>query len=136
MKSLQYSLLSTCFLSVQYSCLENPMQLGGLQSTGCKELDMTERLHFHFTIKLAKIITKIMASGPIISWQIDGETVETVTDLIFGGSKITADDDCSHETKRCLLLGRKAETLLYQQRSIYSRLWFFQQSWMDIRVGL
>ena len=70
--------------------------------------------------------TKIMASGPITSWQIDGETMETVTDLIFGGSKITADDDCSHETKRCLLLGRKAETLLYQQRSIYSRLWFFQ----------
>ena len=51
---------------------------------------------------------KIMASGPITSWQIDGETVETVTDLILGGSKITADGDCSHEIKRCLLLGRKA----------------------------
>ena len=51
--------------------------------------------------------TKIMASGPITSWQIDGETVETVSDLIFGGSKITADGDCSHETKRCLLHGRK-----------------------------
>ena len=51
--------------------------------------------------------TKIMASGPIISWQIDGETVETVTDFIFLGSKITADGDCSHEIKRCLLLGRK-----------------------------
>ena len=51
--------------------------------------------------------TKIMASGPIISWQIDGETVETVADFIFLGSKITADSDCSHETKRCLLLGRK-----------------------------
>jgi len=49
-----------------------------------------------------------MASGPITSWQIDGETVETVTDFIFGGSKITADGDCSHEIKRCLLLGRKA----------------------------
>ena len=51
--------------------------------------------------------TKIMASGPITSWQIDGETMETVTDFIFGGSKITADGDCSHEIKRCLLLGMK-----------------------------
>ena len=56
--------------------------------------------------------TKIMASGPITSWQIDGETVETVTDFIFGGSKITADGDCSHEIKRHLLLGRKAVTKL------------------------
>ena len=56
--------------------------------------------------------TKIMTSGPITSWQIDGETVETVTDFIFGGSKITADGDCSHEIKRCLLLGRKAMTNL------------------------
>ena len=56
--------------------------------------------------------TKIMASGPITSWQIDGETVETVADFIFGGSKITADGDCSHEIKRCLLLGRKAMTNL------------------------
>ena len=52
--------------------------------------------------------TKIMASSPITSWQIDGETMETVTDFIFLGSKITTDDDCSHEIKRCLLLGRKA----------------------------
>ena len=51
--------------------------------------------------------TKIMASCPITSWQIDGETVETVADFIFGGSKITADGDCSHEIKRCLLLGKK-----------------------------
>ena len=56
--------------------------------------------------------TKIMASGPITSWQVDGETVETVTDFIFGGSKITADGDCSHEIKRRLLLGRKAMTNL------------------------
>ena len=56
--------------------------------------------------------TKIMAAGPIISWQIDGETVETVADFIFGGSKITADGDCSHEIKRRLLLGRKAMTNL------------------------
>ena len=52
--------------------------------------------------------TKIMASGPITSWQIDGETVETVSDFILRGSKITADGDCSHEIQRCLLLGRKA----------------------------
>ena len=72
--------------------------------------------------------TKIMASSPITSWQIDGETMETVTDFILGGSKITADGDCSHEIKRHLLLGRKAmtnldsilkaETLLCQQRSV------------------
>ena len=57
-------------------------------------------------------ITKIMASRPITSWQIDGETVETVTDFIFLGSKITADGDCSHEIKRLLFLGRKAMTNL------------------------
>ena len=56
--------------------------------------------------------TKIMASGPITSWQIGRETMETVTDFIFFGSKITADGDCSHEIKRCLLLGRKAMTNL------------------------
>ena len=55
---------------------------------------------------------KIMASSPIISWQIDGETVETVTDFILGGSRFTADGDCSHEIKRCLLLGRKVMTNL------------------------
>ena len=72
--------------------------------------------------------TKIMASGPITSWEIDGETVETVSDFIFLGSKITADGDCSHEIKRSLLLGRKAMTnldsyqkaltLLCRQRSV------------------
>ena len=56
--------------------------------------------------------TKIMASSPITSWQIDGETVETVSDFILGGSKITADGDCSHEIKRCLLFGRKVMTNL------------------------
>ena len=55
---------------------------------------------------------KIMASGPITSWEIDGETVETVTDFILWGSKVTADGDCSHEIKRCLLLGRKVMTNL------------------------
>ena len=72
--------------------------------------------------------TNIMASGPITSRQIDGETVETVTDFIFLGPKITADGDCSHEIKRCLLLGRKAVTnldsilksrdIIYQQTSV------------------
>ena len=57
--------------------------------------------------------TKILASGPITSWQIDGETMVTVIDFILGGSKITADGDCSHEIKRCLLLGRKAMTNLH-----------------------
>ena len=63
-------------------------------------------------LKLNNQKTKIMASGPITSWQIDGETVETVTDFIFLGSQITADGDCSHEIKRHLLLGRKAMTNL------------------------
>ena len=57
--------------------------------------------------------TKIMASGPIISWQMYGETMETVADFVFVDSRITADDDCIHEIKRCLLLGRKAVTNLY-----------------------
>ena len=78
-------------------------------------------------LKLHTEKTKIMAFGPITSWKIDGDTVETVADFIFLGSKITADGDCRHEIKRCLLLGRKvttnldsilAETLLCQQRSI------------------
>ena len=79
--------------------------------------------------------TKIMASGPITSWQIDGETMETVTDFIFLGPQITADGDCSHEIKRCLLLGRKAMTNLdsvLKNRGItlltkvHLKLWFFQ----------
>ena len=67
--------------------------------------------------------TKNKASGPITSWEIDGETVETVADFILGGSKITADDDCSHEIKRCLLLGRKVMTNLdsiFKSRDITS----------------
>ena len=63
-------------------------------------------------LKLNMQKTKIMASGPITSWKIDGETVETVSDFILGGSKITADGDCSHEIKRCLLLGRTVMTNL------------------------
>ena len=87
-------------------------------------------------LKLNLQTTKIMASGPITSWQIDGETMETVTDFIFLGSKIIADGDCSHEIKRHLLLGRKAMTNLDSilksrditllQRSVLSKLWFFQ----------
>ena len=79
-----------------------------------------------FKLNIQKI--KIMTSGPITSWQIDGETVETMSDFIFEGSKITADGDCSHEIKRCLLPGRKVMTnqdsilksrdLLCQQRSV------------------
>ena len=90
--------------------------------------------------------TKIMASGPITSWEIHGETVETVADFILEGSKITADGDCSHEIKRRLLLGWKVMTNLdsifksrditLPTKSIYSRLWFFQWSCMDVRVGL
>ena len=64
------------------------------------------------SLKLNIRKTKIMASGPITSWQVDGETVETVADFILGGSKITADGDCSHEIKRRLILGRKANTNL------------------------
>ena len=79
--------------------------------------------------------TKIIESGPVTSWQIVGETVETVRDFILGGSRITTDGDCSHKIKRRMLLGRKAminlesilksETLLCQQKSIYSKRWFF-----------
>ena len=65
-----------------------------------------------FGLKLNIQKTKIMASGPITSWQRGGETMETVTDFILGGSKITADGDCRHEIKRCLLLGRKVMTNL------------------------
>ena len=87
-----------------------------------------------------------MAFGPITSGEIDGETVETVSDFILGGSRITTDVDCSPEIKRCLLLGRKVMTNLdsifksrditCQQRSVDSRLWFFQWSCVDVKVGL
>ena len=87
-----------------------------------------------------------MASGPITSWEIDGETVETVSDFIFGGSQITADGDCSHEIKRRLLLGRKVMTNLgsiLESRVItlptnvcLVKAMVFQWSCMDVRVGL
>ena len=95
-----------------------------LKSLLMKVKEESERVGLKLNIQK----TKIMASGPITSWEIDGETVETVADLIFGSSEITTDGDCSHEIKRHLLLGRKvltsldsilkAETLLCQQRSI------------------
>ena len=90
--------------------------------------------------------TKIMTSGPITSWEIDGETVETVADFVFLGSKITADGDCSHEIKRCLLLGRKVMTSLdsiLKSRDIplptkvrLVKGMVFKWSCMDVRVGL
>ena len=89
--------------------------------------------------------TEIMASGPITSWQIDGETMETVTDFIYLGSKITADDDCSHEIKRCMLLGRKVMTNLdsiLKSRDIFLptkvhlvKAMVFPVSRMDVKVG-
>ena len=79
-----------------------------LKSLLMKVKEESEKVGLKLSIKK----TKIMASGPITSWEIDGETVETVTDFIFGGSKITADGDCSYEIKRRLLLGRKAMTNL------------------------
>ena len=88
--------------------------------------------------------TKIIASGPITPWQIGSETMETMTDFIFLGSKITADGDCTHEIKRCLLLGRKVMTNLdgiLKSRDItlptkvhLVKAWFFQYSCMDVRL--
>ena len=79
-----------------------------LQSLLMKVKEESEKVGLKLNIQK----TKIMASGPITSWQIDGETVETLRDFIFGGSKITADGGCSHEIKRCLLFGRKVVTNL------------------------
>ena len=91
--------------------------------------------------------TKIMASGPITSWQIDGETVQTVADFNFLGSKITEDSDCSHEIKRCFLLGRKVmpnldsilksrDITLSTKVCLVKVMVFFQWSCIDVRVGL
>ena len=97
-------------------------------------------------LKLSIQKTKIMASSPITSWQVDGETTETERDFIFLGSKITADGDCSHEIKRHLLFGGKVMTNLdniFKSRNItlptkvrLVKVWFFQWSCMDVRVGL
>ena len=90
--------------------------------------------------------TNITASGPITLWQTDGATVETVTDFILGGSKITADGDCSHEIKRRLLLGRKvlsnldsimkSKDITLPTKVHLVKAWFFPWSCMDVRVGL
>ena len=91
-----------------------------LKSLLMKVKEENEKVGLKLNIKK----TKIMASGPITSWQIDGETSETARDFIFLGSKITADGDCSHEIKRCLLLGRKAminlDSILKKQRHYFA----------------
>ena len=113
-----------------------------LESLLMKVKEESEKVGLKFNIQK----TKIKASGPIISWQIDGETVATMADFIFGGSKITADGDCSHEIKRHLLLGRNAMTnidsilksrditLSTKVRLVKARS--IQWSCMDVRVGL
>ena len=113
-----------------------------LKSLLMKVKEESEKVGFKLNIQ--KI--KIMASGLITSWEIDGETVETVSDFILGGSKIPADGDCSHEIKRCLLLGRKVMTNLdsiCKSRDItlptkvcLIKAMVFQWSCMDVRVGL
>ena len=90
----------------------------GRKQRRTKPLDESERGEWESWLKTQHSKAKIVASGPITSWQIDGETMETVTDFIFLGSKITADGDCSHEIKRNLLLGRKAMTNLVQFNSV------------------
>ena len=112
-----------------------------LNSLLMKVKEESEKVGLHLTVQK----TKIMASGPITSWQIDGETAETVTDFISLGSKITADGDCSHEIKRRLLLGRKVMTNLdsiLKSRDItlpevhLVKAMVFQWSCMDVRIGL
>ena len=104
----------------------------GLKILSMKEKEESEKVGLKLNIQK----TKIMASGPITSWELGGETVETVSDFILGGSKITEDSDCSHEIKRSLLLGRKVRTNLdsilktrditLPTKSVSSKLWFFQ----------
>ena len=103
-----------------------------LKSLLMKVKEKSEKTGFKLNIQK----TKTMAPSPITSWQIDGETMETVRDFILGGSKITADDDCSHEIKRHLLLERKAMTnldnilksrdIILPTEAVWSKLWFFQ----------
>ena len=121
-------------------------QLYGRKWRGTKKpLDEAERGEWKTWLKLNIQKTKMMASSPITLWQIDGETVETVRDFIFLGLKMTADGDCSHEIKRCLLLGRKVMTNLdsiLKSRDItlptnvcLVKALVFQWSCMDVRVG-
>ena len=128
------------------SCLENPMNRGAWRATvqmasKCQIQLKWLSMHAHRRSSLSVNIwdyltTKIMASGPITSWKIDEETVETVSDFLFLGSQITAEGDCSHEIKRCLLIGIKVMTNLdsiLQSRDItlptnacLVKIWFFQ----------
>ena len=103
-----------------------------LKSLWMKVKEKSEKLDLKFNIQK----TKIMASGPITSWEIVGETVETVADFIFLVTKITFDGDYSREIKRHLFLGRKPRQHIKKQRHYFARLWFFQWSCMDVRVGL
>ena len=116
-----------------------------LKSLLMKVDEGSEKVGLKLNLNIQK--TKIMASGPITSWEIDGETVETVTGYILGGSKITADGDCSHEIKRCLLLGKKVMTNLgsiLKSRDIplpakvyvVKGMVFPVVMCMDVRVGL
>ena len=125
------------FIMLRYSlCPESEEELKSLLM---KVKEESEKVG----LKLSIHKNKIMASGPITSWQIDGETVETVADFIFLGSKITTDGDCSHEIKRHLLPGREVITNLDSTlsrdilpTSIWSMLWLFQLSCMDVSVVL
>ena len=104
--------LPNTFYEVNVTLILKPPPLWQKMKGTKKPLDERKEESEKVGIKLNIQKMKIMASGPITSWEIDGETVETVSDFIFGGSKITADGDCSHEIKRRLLLGRKVMTNL------------------------
>ena len=113
-----------------------------LKSLLMKVIEESEKVGLKLNIQK----TKIMVSGPITSWEIDGETVETVSEFIYLDSKIIVDGDCSHDIKRCLLLGRKVMTnidnilksrdITWPTKVHLSRLWFLQWSCMDVRAGL
>ena len=120
--------------------------MGGISRAGSQHFLMKVEESEKVGLKLNIQKTKIMSSGPITSWHIDWETMETVRDFILGSSKVTADGDYSHEIKRCLLLGRKVMTnpdsilksrditLPTKVRLVKAR-WFFQWSYMDVRVA-
>ena len=108
-------------ISIKWNLLSSENSNAGIRLTNLFVKENTEKVGLKLIIQK----TKIMASDPITSWEIDGETVETVSHFILGCSKITADGDCTHEIKRCLLLGRKVMTnldsiftLFFQQRFI------------------
>ena len=129
---LRYAVVSTLTAEIEEELKSLLMKVKEESEKACLKLNIQE--------------SKIMASGSIASWQIDGETVETVSDFILWGTKITEDGDCSHEIKRCLLLGRKVMTNLasiLKSRDMtlptkvhLVKAMFFQWSCMDVRVGL